>query len=44
MDAEKQCSSKNLMLKDLKRSYAAEALASSSVSNVDELHQEISVC
>ncbi|KAM0053457.1 putative structural maintenance of chromosomes protein [Helianthus debilis subsp. tardiflorus] len=39
--AEKRVMSKKLSLEDLKKSYAAEAMTSS-VSNVDELHHEIS--
>ena len=35
--------SKKLALQDVKNAYGAEANASSA-SNVDELHQEISVC
>ncbi|KAL7582405.1 hypothetical protein Lser_V15G43696 [Lactuca serriola] len=43
MNSEKCVMSKNLGLKDLKNSLAAEAeAAASSVSNVDELHQEAS--
>lgn len=42
MHTERDLASKRLALEDLKNSYIAEA--STPVSTVDELHQEISVC
>ena len=43
LNAERNLMSKKLALQDVKNAYGAEANASSA-SNVDELHQEISVC